>query len=145
MVLCRNSGSKGRNVHPRPLLPATSHRTAWPLKRAWGARAEASQPATARLSPGNKVFLGGERGRAREGEKEAEGGAEPSPCSDSGPCFNPLAQKSSHWEPVRTCPHPCACPSPGDSSVCIVSCTPHPSPQIKMATPAYRRPPSPPG
>lgn len=114
-------------------------------ERGWGARAEASQPATARLSPGNKVFLGGERGRAGEGEKEAEGGAEPSPCSDSGPCFNPLAQKSSHWEPVSTCPHPCACPSPGDSSVCIVSCTPHPSPQIKMATPAYRRPPSLPG
>ena len=34
----------------------------------------------------------------------------------------------------------CACPSPKDSSVPIVSCTPHPGPRIKINTPC----PSPP-
>jgi hypothetical protein len=67
-----------------------------------------------------------------------------------GACCNPWVLRTDCQDPVSTCPapcqsQPCACPSPEDASVCIVSCNPHPSRRIKIASPAHHRLPSPPG
>lgn len=108
--------------HPHQPAPG-SHRMALALQeRPWGERAEASWPATARLSPAREERLG-------HWVTLGAGGARVRPLLPS------------LWPPERparslSVPAQGPVPAPALRTPLYCSCTPHPGPRTKITTPA---------